>query len=133
MGIGRQQPDLDGVALNTRLANTFGTRASSFSSPKVPVGINFNMPSAQHMRTMSKRLDPPHESSIDSDDIDKAPIGEIFDGIGVCPDTSSCGGSRMCMLSDVASSGLAPAEFPNNNSTTIEPGRSAQLSVYVPK
>ena len=35
------------------------------------------------MRTMSKRLVPPHESRVDSEDIEEGPNGGIDDGIGV--------------------------------------------------
>ena len=40
------------------------------------------------MRTMFKRVVPPRESNIDSDDIDKAPIEGMYDGIGVYLRTS---------------------------------------------
>ena len=73
------------------------------------------------MHTMFKRLVPPRESNIDSDDIDEAPIEGMYDGIGVylriSGDPSSCGSRGMCMLSGVASSGLTPAELRDNNIT----------------
>ena len=68
---------------------------------------------------LAKRLDLPRENSINSDDIYKVPIGRIYDVIGVyiSVDPSSCGGSRICMLSGVASSGLNQAEVRDNNTT----------------
>ena len=45
---------------------------------------------------MSKHLVSPPVIGIDSDDIEQAPIGGLYDDITVDP--SSCGGSRVCML-----------------------------------
>ena len=56
----------------------------------------------------------------------KRPLGEYTMELAyILVDPNSCGGSIMCMLSGVASSGLAPAELAHNNST-VEPGCSAQ-------
>ena len=64
------------------------------------------------MRTMSGRLVPPRESSIDFDNIDKVPIGGMHNGmVYISVDPSPCGGRRMSMISGVTSSGLAPARF----------------------
>ena len=70
---------------------------------------------------MSKRLVLLRQSSIDSDDIDEAPIGGMYMELAyISVGPSSCGGSRMCMLSGVASYGLAPTEL-THNTTTVEP------------
>ena len=53
--------------------------------PKIPVGLNFQLAFPLGMRTMSKRLIPPRESSIDSDEIDEAPNGVMYNGIGGYP------------------------------------------------
>ena len=56
------------------------------------------------MRTMSKRLVPPRESRVDSEDIEEVPNGGLTMELAyISVDPSSCGGSRMCMLSGVAS------------------------------
>ena len=75
---------------------------------------------------MFKRLVPARESNIGSDDIDEAPIGGMCDGIGVSPviQASLCGSCGMCMLEDVASSGLTPAE----SRDTISPSNLAATS-----
>ena len=68
------------MTLNNRLGNTSGTKVSTFFSPKVPVGLNFQL--AFPLGT-SKRIVPPREGSRDSDDIEDAPIGRMYGGTGV--------------------------------------------------
>ena len=67
---------------------------------------------------------------MDYDDIDKAPIGGIYDGMAyISVDPSLCGDKRMCMLSGMESSGLARLNLRGNN-TTIESSHHIVPSRY---
>ena len=52
-------------------------------SPKIPVGLNFQLAFPLGMRTMSKRLVPPRESKVDSEGIEQVLNEGIDNGIGV--------------------------------------------------
>ena len=59
-------------------------KASSFISPKVPVSLRFNLPSSSAWVPCPNALFLHVEStSIVSDHIDEAPIGGLYDGIGI--------------------------------------------------